>query len=112
MDLLPPNYVACSDGHGPVYHRDDIDCPACKEISKKLTEVNNRDIEIARLRSCISVAHKGVWDLAYLAEAQKAIGLVLCPECGGAGGVDSGGVTPWGSGINIPCPSCSNERQS
>ena len=30
-----------------------------------------------------------------------------CQECGGEGGVDSGGMTPWGSGIMIPCPSCS-----
>lgn len=50
-ECLPPNYVACSDGHGPVFHRDDIDCPACKEISKKLTEVNARDIEIAKLKA-------------------------------------------------------------
>jgi len=30
-----------------------------------------------------------------------------CPTCGGEGGLDSGGVTPWGSPISIPCPSCS-----
>lgn len=30
-----------------------------------------------------------------------------CPTCGGIGGIDSGGMTPWGEGINIPCPSCS-----
>lgn len=34
----------------------------------------------------------------------------VCPECGGKGGIDSGGVTPWGSGIMIPCPSCSNKQ--
>ena len=32
-----------------------------------------------------------------------------CHECGGTGGVDSGGVTPWGSPISLPCPSCSKE---
>lgn len=31
----------------------------------------------------------------------------VCHECGGDGGVDSGGVTPWGSAITPPCPSCS-----
>lgn len=35
--------------------------------------------------------------------------LLSCPTCGGEGGVDSGGVTPWGAGINIPCPSCSKK---
>lgn len=30
----------------------------------------------------------------------------VCPQCGGAGHLDSGGVTPWGTGIDIPCPSC------
>lgn len=30
----------------------------------------------------------------------------VCPECGGSRVIDSGGATPWGSGINIPCPSC------
>lgn len=32
-----------------------------------------------------------------------------CHECGGKGAVDSGGMTPWGSGIDIECPSCSNK---
>ena len=32
-----------------------------------------------------------------------------CGQCGGAGGVDSGGVTPHGTGIDIPCPSCVDE---
>lgn len=26
-----------------------------------------------------------------------------CDRCGGTGGVDSGGVTPWGEGITVPC---------
>lgn len=30
----------------------------------------------------------------------------VCPECGGTGAIDSGGVTPWGSPINLPCPGC------
>jgi len=34
-----------------------------------------------------------------------------CPTCGGDGHLDSGGVTPWGAGIDIPCPSCYPERQ-
>ncbi len=29
-----------------------------------------------------------------------------CSICDGSGSVDSGGVTPWGSPIGIPCPSC------
>lgn len=29
-----------------------------------------------------------------------------CPQCGGTGGIDSGGTTPWGSAITLPCPSC------
>ena len=29
-----------------------------------------------------------------------------CPDCGGTGGVDSGGFSPWGSPISLPCPSC------
>lgn len=32
---------------------------------------------------------------------------VPCAECLGIGAVDSGGVTPQGSSIAIPCPSCS-----
>ena len=33
-----------------------------------------------------------------------------CPSCGGEGGVDSGGNTPWGSPIFIPC-FCMNEEE-
>lgn len=35
----------------------------------------------------------------------------VCPECGGTGGVDSGGSTPWGAPINLPCPSCEATRK-
>lgn len=34
-----------------------------------------------------------------------------CSECGGAGVVDSGGVTPWGTGIGIECPACHGTGQ-
>lgn len=29
-----------------------------------------------------------------------------CPECDGIGAVDSGGSTPWGTWILIPCGTC------
>jgi hypothetical protein len=29
-----------------------------------------------------------------------------CPDCGGTGGIDSGGMTPWGAPISLPWPSC------
>jgi hypothetical protein len=29
-----------------------------------------------------------------------------CPDCLGEGVVDSGGFTPWGAGIDIPCRRC------
>ena len=32
----------------------------------------------------------------------------LCSQCNGTGSVDSGGVTPWGYGIDVPCPMCSS----
>lgn len=37
----------CKDGHGPVLHAADKDCPACKEISKRLTEVNALEVKLA-----------------------------------------------------------------
>ena len=30
----------------------------------------------------------------------------LCAVCGGTCAVDSGGVTPWGAPITMPCPAC------
>lgn len=35
---------------------------------------------------------------------------VACPHCNGTGSVDSGGTTPWGEGINIPCAHCHPEQ--
>lgn len=35
-----------------------------------------------------------------------------CVTCGGSGGVDSGGVTPWQSSISIPCPDCSDKTNN
>lgn len=34
---------------------------------------------------------------------------VACEWCGGKGTLDSGGVTPWGSAIDLPCPHCSSK---
>ena len=34
----------------------------------------------------------------------------LCGWCGGVGSVDSGGQTPWGDGIDIPCPCTHNQH--
>ena len=41
------------------------------------------------------------------AEAMLAV-RNACPECGGKGAVDSGGYTPWGAPIDIPCGACRN----
>lgn len=32
-----------------------------------------------------------------------------CGECGGTGGVDSGGMTPQGAGIDVACLSCKEQ---
>lgn len=32
-----------------------------------------------------------------------------CPDCDGEGVIDSGGFTPWDTGINIPCPRCNHD---
>lgn len=32
-----------------------------------------------------------------------------CGNCGGTGVVDSGGVTPWGAPIDLPCPACKSK---
>jgi hypothetical protein len=42
---------------------------------------------------------------AYMPEGlvREISNLVGCELCGGTGQVDSGGVTPWGAGINLPC---------
>jgi DnaJ-class molecular chaperone len=32
--------------------------------------------------------------------------LISCPECVGVGVIDSGGSTPWGEWINLPCELC------
>lgn len=33
----------------------------------------------------------------------QALQTASCPECGGDGVVDSGGFTPYGEPINVPC---------
>jgi hypothetical protein len=32
--------------------------------------------------------------------------LNICGECDGTGEVDSGGFSPWGTGIDVTCPTC------
>ena len=38
-------------------------------------------------------------------------GMPTCPVCNGTCEVDSGGETPWGHPIAIPCPSCTPQPQ-
>lgn len=33
-----------------------------------------------------------------------------CDSCGGEETIDSGGVTPWGAAINVPCPACAPNK--
>jgi len=33
-------------------------------------------------------------------------GRIPCRWCGGEGAIDSGGVTPWGQEIDVPCSEC------
>lgn len=35
----------------------------------------------------------------------------LCGTCGGEGVVDSGGQTPWGEWVNVPCPECTDRKE-
>jgi len=39
-------------------------------------------------------------------EALPLTNCSACCHCDGTGSVDSGGVTPWGAGIDIMCPAC------
>lgn len=34
-----------------------------------------------------------------------------CETCGGSGLVDSGGQTPWGAWIDMPCPDCQGKEE-
>lgn len=57
-----------------------------------------------------------VLDATRMAEAAARSGRILdamtalvehpCPQCDGTGGVDTGGVTPWGGSITDQCPAC------
>lgn len=51
-----------------------------------------------------------VMEPKFLPDGWKLYMIPLCEECDGTGGVDSGGFTPWGEPINIPCPSCSEAK--
>jgi hypothetical protein len=35
-----------------------------------------------------------------------------CPTCKGTGSTDSGGVTPWGESIDVPCECLSSEADT
>lgn len=42
--------------------------------------------------------------------SDQPVGPTKCAECGGSGGVDSGGVYPWGEAIFVGCPSCAKQK--
>lgn len=48
-------HVLCKEGHEAVVHTTDKDCPACKEISKRLTEVNALEVKLALAEDKISM---------------------------------------------------------
>ena len=43
---------------------------------------------------------------------RQRIAAEVCGACGGNGAVDSGGQTPWGEGIDIPCGECNGRGWS
>ena len=53
----------------------------------------------------IDALKKEINDLQMLAAEIKGR-MMNCGTCDGAQSIDSGGVTPWGEGINIACPEC------
>ena len=70
--------------------------------------------------SAWAFVHREEWVSNCMEDAERAIasgrdtleriaeagGEPKCPYCGGSGVVDSGGQTPWGQGIDLPCPAC------
>lgn len=40
---------------------------------------------------------------------KKTVKKQVCSTCNGEGTVDSGGVTPWGEWVNLPCPECCSD---
>ncbi len=49
-------------------------------------------------------------DLESLIASAKTQRLHACPQCDGSGGVDSGGFSPWGAAITLPCPACNPQK--
>jgi len=45
-------------------------------------------------------------------ENERRIGTSDCGWCGGTGLVDSGGQTPWGAWIEVPCPHCRPDNRA
>jgi hypothetical protein len=48
-------FSECDDGHATVLHNSLTDCPVCKEISKRLTEVNVEEVKLALAENKISI---------------------------------------------------------
>ena len=69
-------------------------------------EIANGLNRVAGSRSVDTLIFRTRRPLPSAQPAAEQAGSVECEYCGGEGVVDSGGVTPWGEGINVPCGAC------
>lgn len=59
------------------------------------------------LSDCKTCHGRGKVQAGYAGEElQNCPDCTPCGHCGGSGVVDSGGFTPWGAPIDLPCPQC------
>lgn len=50
----------CEEGHGPVLCDKDKDCPACKQISKRLAETNALEVKLALAEQKITMLEETI----------------------------------------------------
>jgi len=80
------------------------------DAKMKFAEMLGRQMEVEEIEgSYVMVVWRGGRGLKYQDLRDFENRILECGTCGGEGGVDSGGVTPWGWGIDIPCPECSEK---
>jgi len=83
-----------------------LKCPICKKEDlqdKIVSDPKNAVMAVVPHGEC---SKGGFGEIHYYDSNGKEVGIEECGTCGGEDVIDSGGVTPWGAGIDIPCPEC------
>lgn len=100
--------MTCAEWQAVVSMRNNL-----PKIIAALQDADRLEAEVERLRKRVVLQNDMLNEQSdMMADVLVKHSDIPCDECGGPGTVDSGGFSPWGSSIEVPCSRCGSSRST